>query len=316
MIIGLTKILTRRNLVYLIGGLLLYVQGCAKYVEFEAVFPPENNTLAKYQKIVIVNSDRGKHLNDLMENALKTQLTSIYPGNVKPGKAIDKIGTEIKLFNYNPKIMSTPEEKTAYLSYDLKADEKLNRQRTTSRVPLQSCDYLRKKNPCRITGSASLASGTQTLTVILTGKIHLNDGTGNAIIPTAPIQKTLTDSGKIIKTPSNLIFSAINQVAVDYAKRIIPYKRITSSEILRGGDTVSVKLIENKAFGLAINRLDKIVTNNDDPDFEDYYNLGLSYEALNELRPALEYYLRADERESGNAVIQASLKRVRRIVQE
>ncbi len=300
----------------IIGVVLLLVQGCAKYKEFDAVFPPENNSLVKYQKIVIINKDRNKHLYNLMENALKTQLTSIYPGNVKPAKGIEKIDAEIRLFKYNPKVESTSEEKTAYLSFDLKAEEKIFRGKTTSTVLLRNCNYLRKKDPCRMSGRGLIAFGTQTLKVILTGKIYLKDGNGNAIIPVTPVKKMLSDSGKFIKTPANLMFSGVNQVAYDYAKKIIPHKQKISSEIMSGGDSVSVDLIENGAFNLAINRLDNIVTKTDDPDYEDLYNLGLCYEALNELRPALEYYLKAGDQQPDNDVVQTALKRVRRIVQE
>ncbi len=304
-----------RDLACYVAVCLLLIQGCAKYKEFEAVFPPENNSLAKYQKIVIINKNRGEHLYDLMENALKSQLTSIHPGNVKPGKKDGEIGNEIKMFNYNPKIDAIPEQKIAYLSFDLKADEVINRQKKSNRVSLKSCDYLKKKDKCRTTGSASIASGLQTLKVILTGHIYLKNSSENAIIAATPIQRTLSDSGKVIKTPANLIFNGLNQVAYEYAKKIIPHKRRISSEILKGGDSISVKLIENGALNLAINRLDKITSKSDNPDYEDLYNLGLSYEALNEFQPALEHYHKANDLKPQNDAIKTALRRVQHIIQ-
>lgn len=299
---------------YFVGCILLFAQGCAKYKEFEAVFPPRDNSLAAYQKIVVVNKNRGNFLYDLMENALKAQLTSIYPGNVKAAKEIETIDTEINLFSYNPKIDSISEKKIAYLSFDLKANETIKRWQKTSKVPLRSCNYLKKKKPCRNSGSGTVAAGMQSVKITLTGSIKLTNGAGKSIIPISSIKESYSDSGKLVKTPSSLIFKSINQAAHNYAKRIIPHKRKVTAEILRGGDAVSIKLIENDAFNMAINRLDKTVTKKDDPDYEDLYNLGLSYEALNELRPALEYYQKADDLEPGNSTIKTALKRVKKIV--
>ena len=296
--------------------IIFLVGGCAKFSEFEAVFPPKNNSLSNYQKIVIVNSKPGSQVYDLMENAFKTQLTSIYPGNVKPAKDLETIDNEINLFSYNPRVDTLAENKIAYLSFKISADPRISRKKVTRRVPLQSCNYLNEKNPCRFTGTASLASGEQNVRVLLKGSIALKDGNGKAIISEVPINQTLSDSGKIITTPTKLIYNGINQIAKDYAKKIIPHKRKIKSEILRGGDSVSVSLIINGAFGMAINRLDRIVSKDDDPDYEDVFNLGLSYEALNELRPALTAYRKADKLEPDNDVIVGALKRVRKIIKD
>ena len=123
-----------------------------------------------------------------------------------------------------------------------------------------------------------------------------------------------TAGEEFISSPAVLLNRGLNEIAYHYTKKIIPHKEKIKSEIMRGGDSIAVKLIENSAFNLAINRLDKIVSSEDDPEADDLYNLGLIYEALNEFHIALEYYLKAGNLEPEEKIIAIALRRLRRIV--
>lgn len=302
-----------RSCLIFMGANLLLLGSCTKYRQFEAVFPPKNNSLANYQKIVVMNQKPGDHLYDLMENALKAQLTAIYPGNLRAAKSIDQINKDMEFFNYNPKIQPLPEHKIAYITYNIRTSENIKRQRSSKTVFLRSCNNLLKQNRCRNAGTARAASGLQSINLTLSGEIFTKDGEGKEILPVANIRKNVSDSGKLVKSSTNLTFNAVNAAAYDYTKNIIPHKRRITSEILRGGDAVSAKLIEHGAYNQAINRLDKVISESENPDYEDFYNLGLAYEALSELQQALDYYNRANDREE-NQVVQIALRRVRRII--
>jgi tetratricopeptide (TPR) repeat protein len=292
----------------------LLFQSCAKYKEFEAIFPPENNALSNYSKIVIDNPKSGDHLHQMLENAIKTQLTSIHPGNIKPAKETNQLEKEIALFNYNPKIESLGASKIATLSFSIKSRKTVKRDRTLSRVVLKSCNNMTTIPICLPTGTASLKSGTQTVRITLTGSISLKNSQGQAIVAEFPINESLTDSGRLVDSSGMLLHRGINNVAYNFTKRIVPYRERIKSEILRGGDAVAVKLIENNALNLAVNRLDKLISSESDPDVEDVYNLGLAYEALTEIQQALEFYQKANDIDSDQEVVKIALKRVRRIV--
>ncbi len=296
--------------------LLALAQGCSKYKEFEAIFPAADNSLTSYSKIVIDNPKPGDSLHQMLENALKTQLTSIHPGNVKPAKEINQLENEIALFNYNPKIESISAAKIATLSFSVKANEQVKRDRRVSQVVLKSCNYMTRFPICLPSGSASLKTGEQTVNIKLTGSISLKNSKGDLIVSEFPINKSLTDSGRLVNSSGLLLHNGINNVAYEFTKQIMPHREKIKSEILRGGDSVAVKLIENNALNLAINRLDNIVSESSDPDVEDVYNLGLAYEVLGEITQALVYYQKANDIDSGEAVVKSALKRVRRIVKD
>jgi tetratricopeptide (TPR) repeat protein len=150
----------------------------------------------------------------------------------------------------------------------------------------------------------------------LTGFISLKDSKGNLIVPKFSINTSQTDSGRLLKSSGLLVHNGINNVAYEFTKQIVPHREKIKSEILRGGDSVAVKLIENDALNLAVNRLDKIVSRDSDSDVEDLYNLGLAYEALSEMNQALVFYQKANDIDSDKKVVKAALKRVRRIVSD
>lgn len=292
----------------------LIFQGCAIYKEFDAVFPPKNTALTSYSKIIIDNPKPRDHLHQMLENALKTNLTSIHAGNVKPAKELNQLQQEIALFNYNPKIESVADSKIAKLSFSIESKKTVNRDRKTSQVVLKSCNNLTRIPICLPTGSASLKSGKQTIRVTLTGTISLESLDGKTIIADFPINTTLSDSGRLVDSGGKLVHKGINRVANQFTKQIVPYREKIKSEILRGGDSVAVKLIENDALNLAINRLDKLVSTDSSPELEDVYNLGLAYEALSELQQALVFYEKANDIDSDQNAVTSALKRVRRIV--
>ncbi len=294
----------------------MLLQGCAKYKEFDAIFPPENTALTNYSKIIIDNPKPRDHLHQMLENALKSHLTSIYAGNVKPAKEISQLEKEIALFNYNPKIELVAGSKIARLSFSVESKKTINRDRKTSQVVLKSCNNLTRIPICLPTGSASLKSGKQTIRINLTGMISLKSNDGKSIVADFPINITLNDSGRFVESSGILIHKGINKVANQFTSQIVPYRQRIRSEILRGGDSTAVKLIENNALNLAINRLDRIVSRDSNPDVEDVYNLGLAYEALSEVQQALVYYEKAGDIDSDEEAVQTALQRVRRVVSD
>ncbi len=301
---------------FLIGYLIFFVSGCAKYVEYEAIFPPDNEKLTKYKKIVVVNDHRGDLYHDLFENALKTQLTSINPGNIDAIKTGDQIGTEIKALQYNPKVDTMGKKSIAVLSYKLQVDPKITREKSSRTVSLQRCNYLLEKNPCRYTGTAQLVRGNQSVRVMLTGKVVIKDGLGNQILPPHSFNRLVSDSNQFVKSDMELASSGLNTIAYDFARKIIPHREKIKSEILTGGDAVSVAMIENRAYSMAVNRLGKIVADEEEPEVDDLYNLGIAYEALNEVYAAADFLFQAKKLEPDHQLVKQALKRIRRLVPE
>ena len=296
--------------------LLLIINGCAKLHEFEGIFPPDNKALNPYQKIEIVNPDKNNLINNLLENALKAQLTSIEPRNVGPAKSIKQIDSEIGLFNYSPKINQVPDNKIAYLSFEIQETSKIIRDRSSQKVSLKSCNYLLERNPCIISGSSALNFGKQRLSVSLTGKIFLKNAQGKQITPPFMINSQKGQTGQGVDSVLKVISTIVNDIAYKFAKKVIPHKEKIKSEIMSGGDDTSVSLIRNHAYNSAANRLSLIISKEKEPEPSDLYNLGLTYEALTEMISAAEYYQKADDAESDNSVIQVALKRIRRVVPE
>lgn len=302
-----------KAILYLIS-LFVVASGCAKYKEYESVFPPSNNVFAKYQKVVVQQSTNKQRYHDFFENALKTALTSIHPGNFQPAKNLKQISSDIYLFDYNPKLNSIPDEKIAYISFDLNVKEDIRRDRNSRYVSLRRCNYLNKQVPCFTSGSARLSTGNQVLNVVITGKLYLKNHLGNHIIPIIPIQKTVVESGIKIRSSTPLINSGLNEIAYNFSKLIIPHKEKVNSEIMRGGDSIAMKMILHGAFNSAVNRLEKLVSQSNEAEVDDYYNLGIAYEALNEFPKALENVLKAKDMDPDEENIRMALSRLRRII--
>ncbi len=314
--IRLRSKLTENSICWLLFLIPFLVQGCTKYKEFNAVFPAEIEALNQYSKIVIENPKPDDYLHQLLENALKTQLTSIHPGNIKPAKELNQLEKDIALFNYNPKIENLADSKIATLSYSIKAKTRFKRDHTSKQTVLKSCNFMTRIPVCIPIGTASLKKGKQTVNVTLSGFIALKNNEGKTIIAEFPINQTFGDSGKLVDSRGKILHEGINRIAFDFAKRIVPHRDKIKSEILRGGDSVAVKLIENNALNMAINRLDRLISKDSDPDLEDLYNLGLAYEALSEIQQALVYYEKASDIDSDQEAVKIALKRVRRIVRD
>lgn len=296
--------------------LLVMINGCAKLHEFEGIFPPDNKSLNRYQKIIILNPDKSNLINNLLENALKAQLTSIEPRNVGPAKSIEQISSEISLFNYNPKINQVPDHKIAYLSFEIKETTKITRDRVSQTVSLKSCNYLLERNPCVITGTSNLNFGKQQLSISLTGKMFLKNATGELIIPAHTINHQNDQTGQSVDSALKVISRELNDIAYKFAKKVIPHKEKINSEIMTGGDDISVSLIQNHAYNSAANRLSLIISKEKEPEPSDLYNLGLTYEALTEVISAAEFYQKADDADPDNNVIKVALRRIRRVVPE
>ncbi|PCI25884.1 MAG: hypothetical protein COB67_10545 [SAR324 cluster bacterium] len=302
------------------GGLLLsllflILAGCSKnYHQYEAVFYPASNELAKYEKIIVINHKKGNFAYDMMENALKSKLTEIIPGNVKPTKSITAISRDISMLKYTPIIDMLDDKKIAYLSFEVSIQEDIQHIQESRNVRLSRCNYLKKKKPCHYSGTATLVGGKQQVQVMLMGKIILKNSAGRDILPVTPFKSIRTDSGRIVQTYLSLTRAASNQVASDYAKKIIPFKQAISSELLTDGDSVAVIMIQKQAYNLAINRLEKIVANKDEePKGEDYYHLGMAYEAVHELPAATQAYEKAQELSPNEGSIQIALQRIKNI---
>ena len=297
-------------------AITLFFVSCAKHHEYEGIFPPSNKALSSYRKIVIQNSKPDQMTHNLLENALKTKLTSIEPGNVNSTKSIKQIDNEISLFNYQPKVDQTSEMKIAYLSFDLQDQVSISRTRGRQTVTLKRCNYLLELTPCFPAGTATVTKGKQVLSLSLKGSIYLKNANGKNIIPPYKINVRKGDSGQLISSALKVMTDSINDIAYQFTKKVIPHKEKIKSEIMRDGDAVSIKLILNGAYNTAANRLSHLISKTDEPELSDLYNLGVTYEALTEVVSAAEYYQRAHELESDNDIVNIALKRIRRVVKE
>ncbi len=237
-------------------ALLVFVS-CAKTHTYEAVFYPDKDILGNYQKVVVNNSKKGDFVSDLMENALKSQFTDINAIDVNSPKTSEILLKEINLYKYNPKIENLPKSRIAYLSFKISASENIKREGSKRLTTLLRCNHLLKKNRCRTTGTAYIASGNQKINVTLTGKMSLKNASGEKIIPDTFFNKAVADSGRIIKSSLNLIFETNNKIAYDYAKNLIPYRKSVTVEFMGGGDSTAIILIQNKAYNKAIQHLNK-----------------------------------------------------------
>ncbi|MBU3915840.1 hypothetical protein KKA14_09925 [bacterium] len=292
---------------------LLVVVSCAKVHTYEAVFYPEKDVLSNYQKIVIHNLKKGDFVSDLMENALKAQFTDINAMDVNTGKSDETLIKEVKAYAYNPKIEKLPENKIAYLSFDISAAEDIKREGSRRLTTLQSCNYLLKTNPCRTTGTEFLASGNQIVNISLKGKISLKNSAGENIVADSPFSENISDSGRVIKSPLNLIFEANNKIAKEYAKNLIPHRESVTVEFLGGGDSTAITLIQNKAYNKAIQHLNRIISKDEKPEAADLFHMGIAYEALSDLIPAADYYYKAKDIEPGDENISKAMKRLKRV---
>ncbi len=136
-----------------------------------------------------------------------------------------------------------------------------------------------------------LVTGEQAAQMSLAGEIQLKNSSGEPILPTSPFNVVTRDKGRIVQSSISLTKSASDKVANDYISRIIPYKKKVKMELLDDGDELAVVMIQNRAYNMAVNRLDKIVSRRGkDPVSDDYYHLGVAYEALNEVSAATEAY--------------------------
>ena len=294
--------------------LVIGMQGCAKYKAYEAVFPPPESSLSGYRLIVIDNTNPRDPLYLAMENVLKAQLTAIEPGNINPSQPVEQIEQELALFNYNPKIERVSDNRKAIMGYTIQSAKTYTRDRRVSTVPLRRCNYMSKGNPCYISGTASVSRGVQELKIVLSGSIWLKNSKGEEIVPPVPFQHTVSDSGRTVDAPDQLIHKGLNTIAYQFTRDIVPHREKIKSEILRGGDAIAVELIENDAYDLAINRLDRTISRSSKAELEDLYNIALAYEILKEYPQALLYYQRAGDADPDQPQVSIALKRIRRIL--
>ncbi|MCP4294221.1 MAG: hypothetical protein GY786_01290 [Proteobacteria bacterium] len=285
----LAKRLIHWALICLLTPLLV---NCSKnYHEYDAVFYPSTTKLTKYSKIVVLNEKPNDLGYRILENALKSKLTEVIPGNLKPMKDITVISKDLATLGYSPKLETLDSKKIAYLSFKITAKDDVKRSRVSKTIRLKKCNYLKKKDKCSSSVVAKLVTGEQAAQMSFAGEIQLKNSSGEPILPTSPFNVVTRDKGRIVQSSLSLTKSASDKVANDYISRIIPYKKKVKMELLDDGDELAVVMIQNRAYNMAVNRLDKIVSKRGkDPVSDDYYHLGVAYEALNEVSAATEAY--------------------------
>lgn len=98
----------------------------------------------------------------------------------------------------------------------------------------------------------------------------------------------------------------VNQVAQRYVQQISPSEEATTLEVL-DGDAAAATLIRGNAYEEAIARIQGL----ESKSAEDWYNLGLAYEATGQRNLARGAYEEALAKDSGNSMFEDALQRLR-----
>lgn len=125
-------------------------------------------------------------------------------------------------------------------------------------------------------------------------------------------ERFLAQGGRLMNDPSvplNKLDTKTllaREIVSEYLKQISQYTVETTLDIANGDD-IAVNFLRGGAFEMAINRLESIQRSEDDS-----YNLALAYESVAEYFQAAKYYREALDKDPGNRIYKASLRRVTR----
>ena len=297
---------------YLLSGIIILVlstliSSCTKKIPFLTWTPPiKENIIGKLDYIVIVNPKKGDSIYDSFEDSLREVLSSSPFVKVESSRSLETLMEQLKDYNLNPKI--SDKGRVGFLSYQIDENMTLNRISNSRISTLNSCNYLRKKNKCRVSRTATIHQGSQKISYSQSVKLSLNDKEGNGIIPSQTLKHVFNENNLVIPDELLLRHKVSQVITKNYIKQILPYKEWIDIELL-GGDSISIEMIEKGGYEIAFKRLERLISEGEKTS-ENLYLQGVVLEFEGNLVGSLELYNQSLLLDNQNEVIQNSLQRL------
>ena len=127
-------------------------------------------------------------------------------------------------------------------------------------------------------------------------------------------EKEIESSDLVLPSYDQLVADLALSIAANFVKRVAVTEQVVSYPVASGDPSAKI-LIEAGAYGVAIERLQKI-TGGAEKKAEDLYNLGLCFEAVGDYDLALNLYRDAFKQDSGSVTYAAGIGRIERILRE
>lgn len=282
------------------------LSGCADKFTLDVWKLPESGKTLEGIDTIVIQKAPPNTLNSTFDDALREALSDHSQYKVIPKISEEETLKKLEYFNYNLKDIDR-KKSTAYISFQISGDYRHQLIHDKSRRTLRSCDYLRKKNKCWTSGHATLNNGKRKVQFSYNVTVKIKDAAGKELIAPKTISKSYTYNGKF--APDELILQSMfsKSVAFDVIKGISPYKVKEEIEFI-GGDSLAETMIRNRAYRLAIDRIQNL--GSDKTDAENLYMTGLCFEALEDFSGAYSFYNQAAQKLPDNEVIKKSLKRM------
>ena len=275
------------NTVRLFVAVMLIVGGCAKqHVEVWET-TDSKKSLSEFELIQFDTSGSNSSNEILIIESIATEMSRRGLFVIEPPYRADELVGYLKDFQYEQKLRTVPDDKRAMIKVSLTLDDNTKLLEQKNPVTLYSCNNLKKKDRCRISGKSVLRNGIKRLELKLNLIVSIETGSGKTWHE-IKFNRFYSKKGSSIPNTEYVKVHLFRQTAREVLKGLIPQKAKVELVLKDNANELAVKMITAGAYKSAIDHL--LRQKREELTSGDYYHLGLSSELTEDLSSALRYY--------------------------
>jgi len=277
----------KSNTVTLLLAVMLIVGGCAKqHVEVWET-TDSKKSLSEFELIQFDTSGSNSSNEILIIESIATEMSRRGLFVIEPPYKADELVGYLKDFQYEQKLRTVPDDKRAMIKVSLILDDNTKLLEQKNPVTLYSCNNLKKKGRCRMSGKSVLRNGIKRLELKLNLTVSIETGSGKPWHE-IKVNSSYSKEGSSIPDTEYVKVHLFRQAARVALKGLIPQKTKVELVLKDDANELAAKMITAGAYKSALDHL--LSKKRQELTSGDYYHLGLCSELTQDLSSALRYY--------------------------